>query len=194
MVYNSPSRSRLRGGVWLAAALLVLAAVPSALAFQAKAKHMKPKRAARQTVENMEEQWRQATLDGDADALDRLLSDDYVGITAAGEVLTKAQQLARIRDRKAMLTDIELSDVKVKQIGPIVAVVISRAQVKGTNNGNPIQGLFRYTRVYQRLASGQWKMTSSEATRARPEINGDGEPRGDRPAKRRADSAADPHA
>jgi ketosteroid isomerase-like protein len=129
-------------------------------------KHMKPKRAARETVEAMEEQWRLAELNDDAPAMDALLSDDFVGITAFGQVNTKAQQLDRMRDRDAVLTSLTLSDIKVKLIGP-VAVVTSRAEVKGTNDGVPMSGFFRYTRVYQRLAGGPWKITSFEATPAR---------------------------
>jgi ketosteroid isomerase-like protein len=126
------------------------------------------------TVEALEEQWRQAQLDGDATAMDRLLSDDFVGITAFGQVTTKEQQLARVRDRTMVLTQLELSDIKVKLIGPIVAVVTSRAELKGTADGLPISGTFRYTRVYQRLASGAWKITSFESTRVPAEGNGRG--------------------
>jgi ketosteroid isomerase-like protein len=52
----------------------------------------------------------------------------------------------------------------VKLIGSI-AIVTSRAEVEGTNDGVAVQGTFRYTRVYQRLPSGVWKITSFEATR-----------------------------
>jgi hypothetical protein len=37
--------------------------------------------------------------------------------------------------------------------------------VEGTNNGSSMTGLYRYTRVYQRLPSGVWKITNFEATR-----------------------------
>jgi ketosteroid isomerase-like protein len=52
----------------------------------------------------------------------------------------------------------------VKLVGSI-AIVTSHAEVEGTNEGVPVQGTFRYTRVYQRLPSGAWKITSFEATR-----------------------------
>jgi ketosteroid isomerase-like protein len=136
--------------------------------------HPHQKRVTKETVEALEEQWRQAQLDGDAAAMDRLLSDDFVGITAFGQVTTKEQQLARVRDRTMVLTQLELSDIKVKLIGPIVAVVTSRAELKGTADGLPISGTFRYTRVYQRLTSGAWKITSFESTRVPAEGNGRG--------------------
>ncbi len=57
------------------------------------------KHAAKQQVEALEEQWRQAQLGGDVATMDKLLSDDYIGITMTGQVNTKAQQLDRMQAR-----------------------------------------------------------------------------------------------
>lgn len=152
----------------LLAALLVgtLAALPaSGLGPKRKPKAV----SAKQAVENMEQEWRSAQLAGDATAMGDLLSDDFVGITAFGKVNTKAQYLARLRDRIVQVTQLDLSDIKVKIIGSRVAVVTSRAEITGVNEGTPIKGAFRYTRVYQRMG-GNWRITSFEATRA----SGDG--------------------
>ena len=54
--------------------------------------------------------------------------------------------------------------MKVKLIGSI-AIVTSRAQVEGTSDGVAVKGIYRYTRVYQHLPTGGWKITSFEATR-----------------------------
>jgi ketosteroid isomerase-like protein len=122
------------------------------------------KHAARQQVEALEEQWRQAQLGGDVATMDKLLSDDYIGISITGQVNTKSQQLDRMRAHKVTLTRLDLVERQVKLIGSI-AIVTSRAEVEGSNDGVPISGTFRYTRVYQRLPSGVWKITSFEATR-----------------------------
>jgi ketosteroid isomerase-like protein len=115
-------------------------------------------------VEALEEQWRVAQLAGDTATMGRMLSDDYVGISMSGEVDTKAQQLRRVADRRMVLTKIELSDRKVKLVGA-VAIVTSRALVEGTNDGVSMQGMYRYTRIYRHLPTGQWRITSFEATR-----------------------------
>jgi ketosteroid isomerase-like protein len=122
------------------------------------------KRAAHTQIEALETQWQQAQLAGDAPAMDKLLSDDYLGITATGEVVTKAQQLDHMRARKLTVTNLVTSDLKIKLIGQI-AIVTSRAQLDGTSDGDPLHGEFRYTRVYQRLPNGVWKITNFEATR-----------------------------
>jgi ketosteroid isomerase-like protein len=142
---------------------IVLAGVPAAMA--SGGSDPGPKRPdAKHQVEALEEQWRVAQLAGDLATMDRMLSDDYIGISITGEVDTKAQQLRRVADRRTMLTRIELSDMKVKLVGA-VAIVTSRAQVEGTNDGVSVRGMYRYTRVYHRLSTGQWKITSFEATR-----------------------------
>jgi ketosteroid isomerase-like protein len=124
-------------------------------------------RQARQQIESLEEQWRAATLAGDTSAMDKMLSDDYVGISWTGQVNTKAMQLDRTSKRTVVISKMDLTDIKVKLLGP-VAVVTSRAEIEGTNDGKEISGGFRYTRVYQRIPGGGWQITNFEATRIPP--------------------------
>jgi ketosteroid isomerase-like protein len=155
-----------RPGIGLAA-LVLLAGAAFVLPARADAPHPKRKDEYKHQVEKLEEAWRTAQLNGDVDAMDKLLSDDYVGITMTGQVVTKTQQLDRMRNRNIVLTKIELSDVKVKVNGT-TAIVNSLAEVDGTNEGEPMHGTYRYTRVYTRLPSGVWKITNFEATRVAP--------------------------
>jgi ketosteroid isomerase-like protein len=119
-------------------------------------------------VEQLEEIWRTAQMAGDAGAMDKLLSDDYIGIGMNGQVSTKEQQLDRLRTRAMMLTRMDLDDVKVHIYGT-TAVVTSLAIVEGTSDGAPIRGTYRYTRVYSRSVAGIWKITNFEATRVGPQ-------------------------
>lgn len=126
---------------------------------------------AKKQVEAMEELWRAAQLAGDVGAMDKLLSDGYIGISMTGQVITKAQHLDRVRNHKLVLTKLELGEIQVKLVGEI-AIVTSRAEVEGTNDGVPVRGTYRYTRVYQRLPGEDWKITSFEATRVPESKNG----------------------
>jgi ketosteroid isomerase-like protein len=141
--------------------------------------HPKRKDHLKQQVEKLEEVWRTAELAGDVDAMSKLLSDDYYGITLTGQVVTKTQQLERLHSRRMTLTRIDLSDTHVKLIGT-AAIITSLAEVEGTNDGTPMLGTFRYTRVYSRTPSGGWKITHFEATRVGPSAPNDGHPRNDR--------------
>ena len=143
----------------MCAGMCLLLSIPGAAS---QARHRKHD--LKMEVEGMEEQWRQAQIAGDVGAMDKLLSDDYIGISMNGEVNNKAQQLDRLRTRSLVLTKIDTSDVKVKLLGR-VAIVTSLATVVGTNQGVPLNGMYRYTRVYQRLPTGEWKITNFELTR-----------------------------
>ena len=158
-----PIRRTLIPTTVLLTAVVMGGAAPAFCARWNQPLHEKKHDAKRQ-VEALEEQWRQAQLAGDVAVMDKLLSDDYIGITMTGQVNTKAQQLDRMRMHKIALTKLDLGDRQVKLIGSI-AIVTSRAEVEGTNEGAPVKGTYRYTRVYQRLPSGAWKITSFEATR-----------------------------
>jgi hypothetical protein len=69
-----------------------------------------------------------------------------------------------MRTHNFVLSKVDVSDMKIKLISQHAAIVTSLAQVEGTNDGRPLHGSFRYTRVYQRLPNGTWKITSFEAT------------------------------
>lgn len=152
------SRVRLCG-LWL---LFAIFAAHNGLAIQ-RPVHLGSKRDARHEIEALEEQWRVAQMSGDIATIDRLLADDFVGISMTGQANTKSQQLDRFRNRTLVLTKIDLDDRKIKLLGS-VAVVTCLARVEGTNEGESMQGNYRYTRVYQRIA-GAWKTTNFEATR-----------------------------
>ena len=138
MMLHVPKDRLFRPGIGLVA-LVLLASAAFALSARADPPHPKRKDEYKRQVEKLEEVWRTAQLNADVDAMDKLLSDDYVGITMTGQVVTKMQQLDRLRNRSIVLTKIDLSDVKVRMIGT-TAIVTSLADVDGTNDGEPIHG------------------------------------------------------
>jgi ketosteroid isomerase-like protein len=122
------------------------------------------KHAEREQIEALELQFQTAQRSGDTATMDKLLSDDYLGINPSGVVLTKAQQLEHMHSRKLVVNSLQTSDQKIKLIGPI-AIVTSLTEIDAMNDGVPLHGKFRYTRIYQHLPDGTWKITSFEATR-----------------------------
>ena len=159
MLWSGPTNRALTVVSALLGTLLVLGAGVWPAFADAHDKHD-----AKKQVEALEEQWRTAQLAGDVATMDRMLSEDFIGISMSGQVNTKAQLLDRIRGHKVSISKVELSDMKVKLIGGI-AIVTSLAAVEGMSEGASVKGTYRYTRVYQRLPSGGWKITSFEATR-----------------------------
>lgn len=141
----------------------------STLGNLAYAQHHERKRTERAEILAMETEWRQAQLTGDTTAMDQLLADDFLGVTAAGQVVTKAQQLDRMRTRQIALAKMDMAQTKIKMSGNL-AVVTSVVMLEGTANGAPLHGEFRYTRVYQRTPGSGWKITSFEATRVPDQV------------------------
>jgi ketosteroid isomerase-like protein len=146
-----------------AAVLLAILLVAPLLCAQKSPIHHARKHLEHEQIEALEHDWQQAMLADDVPTMDALLSDDYLGISPTGEIFTKAQQLDHMRDRKFVITGLETSDRKIKLVGN-VAIVTSQAQVEGTIDGQTLHGLYRYTRVYQRLPGGIWKITNFEGT------------------------------
>ena len=141
-------------------------AVCAAAPVPGPAKHIQ-KKDARDQIADLEQQWRTATLAGDVPTMDKLLSDDYVGISWTGQVNTKNSQLDRLRNRSLVVTKLDLTDVKIKVVNS-VAIVTSKSEMLGTNDGIELKGSFIYTRIYQRNPSGVWKITNFEAVRVPP--------------------------
>jgi ketosteroid isomerase-like protein len=144
-------------------ASLLVAALPFASAQDRR--HREHKHVERAQIIALEHEWQKAALADDIPAMDKLLSDDYLGINAGGEVLTKTQQLDHMRDGKFKLTRLDVNDTRIKLVGNI-AIVTCLAEVEGTSDDEPLHGAYRYTRIYQRLAGGVWRVTNFEITPA----------------------------
>jgi ketosteroid isomerase-like protein len=149
---------RVRAILLLAVAVLGIAGIA-----HAQNAHKEHKRDYKREIELVEQQWRTAQLAGDVATMDKLLAEDYFGISNNGQLNNKTQQLERLQKRTLVLTKIDVLDVKIKLLGR-VGIVTSLAQLEGTNDGRPLQGLFRYTRIYKRYPDGSWKITNFEVT------------------------------
>jgi ketosteroid isomerase-like protein len=121
-------------------------------------------------IEGLEMDWRQAQLTNNISVVDRLLADDYLGISANGTLETKADELASRRSGTLHITELELSDIKVRIYGD-TAGVTSKAELVGKKGDRDISGRYRYTRVYSNRA-GEWRIVSFEASRISGEPEG----------------------
>jgi uncharacterized protein (TIGR02246 family) len=140
------------------------------LAFGAAALHAgqnkQNKHENRNEIYQLEETWRDAMLKADTTAMSNLLADDYIAITSAGTLQTKAEAINNLRTRRMHVTGLEVADRKVRFYGN-TAVVTSQASVQATTPDGDVNGNYRYTRVYVRDAQDKWKIVSFEASRVR---------------------------
>jgi ketosteroid isomerase-like protein len=117
-------------------------------------------------IDQLEQTWRDAILRRNVQAMDALLADDYIAISANGTLQSKVDTLTNLKTGVLHINSIDFSDRKVRFYGQ-TALVTSRAEVTGTGVEGEIQGSYRYTRVYVRDAKGTWKIVSFEASRIR---------------------------
>jgi len=128
--------------------------------------HRGEKHEVRHEIDQLEENWREAALKSNVPAMDALLADDYMAITATGTLQNKEQTLANLRTGLTHFAALDLSERKVRFYGT-TAVVTSIAQVNGVTPEGDLTGSYRYTRVYVRDPRGHWKIVSFEASRIR---------------------------
>ncbi|MFC6646687.1 nuclear transport factor 2 family protein [Granulicella cerasi] len=157
------SNSRIRSFVLIA--MLVSLCLPASAWWQ----HGKKtgKRDLRAEVSAADTQWRNAMLNSDAVALEKMLSEDYIGITSNGQVMTKIQWMDRMRSHAMQVKSLTVDDMKVKLVGQRVAIVTSSLDLEGDFDDHKVHGRFQSTRVFQRI-DGTWKITNFESTRQRP--------------------------
>lgn len=120
----------------------------------------------RHQIDQLEDAWRNAILKSNIATMDRLLAEDYLAITSSGLVQTKEETLANLKSGRVHMASLSVSDRKVRFYGR-TAVVTSLAEVNATTPDGNISGNYRYTRVYARDASGNWKIVSFEASKIR---------------------------
>jgi ketosteroid isomerase-like protein len=173
---NYPKRARLAkpaaiAGVFLCIAMPAFAGKGGSrsAAWMAVDSQQMPKaqqHSSRHEIDQLEDTWRNAVLKSNLAAMDRLLADDYLAITASGLVQTKAQTLANLKSGRIHLASLNVSDRKVRFYGR-TAVVTSLAVVQASTGEGDISGNYRYTRVYVRDTAGNWKIVSFEASKIR---------------------------
>lgn len=100
----------------------------------------------------------------DADAYDKILSDNFMFVSNDGSVQTKAERVASMKSGSTKYETLTYDDVNVRvNAEGNGAVVIAKATVKGTNSGKPIDSTVRVTQVWSKMKDG-WKLASLQAT------------------------------
>ena len=114
-------------------------------------------------VASLSKQHQAALVAGDTEALDAILSDDFVVINPFGEVISKARQAKELKDGTMDFLSIDSLEVKVRVYGD-AAIVTGRYQVKlkirGRENATPV----RTTESFAKQG-GKWRCVSAQVTR-----------------------------
>jgi ketosteroid isomerase-like protein len=105
--------------------------------------------------------WTAAERDGDAAALDTLLTEEFTAVGPLGFILPKQAWLARHRPDGGLVYDsFGLAEVQTRMLGADVAVVTARNDQPGSYQGNPIPEAVRATLILAR-EDGRWRLAAA---------------------------------
>jgi ketosteroid isomerase-like protein len=100
-----------------------------------------------QEVAQLASAWATAELQGDVTFLERLLSEDFIGVGPLGFLLSKQEWLARHQSGEMKYDVHTLDEVQVRAYTQ-AAIVIGRLTQEATYRGNPINAQMRTTLVF----------------------------------------------
>jgi len=119
-------------------------------------------------IVELEAQLRAAQLAADVSALDALIADELLFTGPDGSVGTKEQDLAAHRSGAVRFREHEPEELRVRRVGADVAVTALRARLVVAVGGELAQGTYRYTRVWTRLRTGEWRVVGGHVSEIRP--------------------------
>jgi hypothetical protein len=109
---------------------------------------------------NLEERLREAMLASDVRVLNELLAPEIIFTSHQGELLNKQDDLAAHESGLIKIYELNPSEQKI-QIHQEVAIVSVRMQISGLYNGNPVNGDFRFTRVWAISSMETWQIVAA---------------------------------
>jgi ketosteroid isomerase-like protein len=114
------------------------------------------------TLRDLENRWAAATAAHDVATVQELLAGDYVGVTAAGNIVNKAGLLAALRRDKNTYESVANSRVDVRVHGDAAVVVGTTSQRGKDAAGKPFSYTFRWTDTWV-LRNGRWQCVASQS-------------------------------
>ena len=126
-----------------------------------------PRRADRASVERYiresEAQWAESVATGDTSAIQRILSDDFIGTDPKGNLYDKAQMIADTKDAPKYFVSNHLDQVKIRFFGNTAVAQGSESWVRRDGE----RGRFVWTDTWV-LRNGRWQIVAAEDLIAAP--------------------------
>jgi len=117
------------------------------------------------TILQLEKELLEAALKGDVAAMQKMLADDYVAISAAtGGVATKEDSIKNYQTARLRYESLTPSETKVHVYNSTTALVTAKIDVKGKLGDQDLGGSYRYSRLYIKRA-GKWQIVLLQSTR-----------------------------
>jgi hypothetical protein len=116
------------------------------------------------TITQLSDKITAAALKGDVATFEELLADDYMSISGSGTVSTKAEVINNYKSGKLKYDSIDVTDVKVRILGPTTALVTGKGEVKGKMGDQDLTGSYRSSRLFVKRG-GKWQAVFFQTTK-----------------------------
>jgi ketosteroid isomerase-like protein len=110
----------------------------------------------------VEREWLDAYMKSDFATLERIKADDYSITYSTGEVMTKAQEIAKLKSMPAGAFKLNTEGTKVRVYGD-TAVLTGALIQSWTDNGKQMDVRLRYTDVWAKR-NGRWQVVAAQLT------------------------------
>ena len=114
-------------------------------------------------LEHLNQIWEQAWLDKDAALVEKLMADEYVYIAPNGKIMDRDSILKIIRSPSYHLDYGTRTEVVVKAVSQDTAVVVHRAQDRGSLEGKTFKDDNRCTMLCVRRG-GEWRIVLEQCS------------------------------
>jgi ketosteroid isomerase-like protein len=111
-------------------------------------------------LRELDRQWADLAVRGDAAAYDRLTDEQHIATHASGQLVTRAQERSYLATSASRFAAITTDDVRVRVDGD-TAVILGRVTVKMRTGA---EGQYRYTTVWLKR-SDRWRLVAEQHTR-----------------------------
>ena len=108
-------------------------------------------------IVSSERQWAESVATGDSSAIERMLSDDFVGVDPKGVLYNKQQMVADTRNAPKHFVSNRLNDVKVRFYGKTAVAQGSETWEKHSGE----RGRFVWTDTWLQR-NGHWQIVAAE--------------------------------
>jgi ketosteroid isomerase-like protein len=120
--------------------------------------------ATKQTIEQLDREWGEAFVKGDAATLNRIIAPDWIGVNQDGTANTRENTIADMTSRRIVLTSIDFIKVNVRVFGD-TAIAVAEWTETGIYAGKEYTSKIVGTDVYLKRDNA-WQAVASQETKA----------------------------
>jgi ketosteroid isomerase-like protein len=115
------------------------------------------------TISQLERDWVTAIINKDATALDRLLAEEFAGVSPTAHYYHKDMAINDLTGGTYVVESMNLDEVSVNAYGDM-AVAFTSQEEKSRYAGTDLSGHYHYTNVWV-YRDGRWQAVASHGTR-----------------------------